>query len=257
MSPLPMLSPSAATDAAWLAAADVASIAADLGVRYRLVGGIAITLLTYHYGVDARVPARETADADMGVPRDVCGDERLPAALLDRTYKQEGGNRFFRTDDAGRELTIDVLAPAAGTRLEVNQEIGELSVDLIPGLLAALLLPPVEVDVVAHLTDGTELSMTLALPDLRGALILKVFAYRGRFQSRDASDVWRLLESALDAGLTVEDWPDSPTGREAAHLLHQYFAAPNAAGARAASARTSDQARLRLLVRRLVPAVTT
>src|SRR5660398_246762 len=50
MSALSLLSPSAATDAAWLAAADVADVAAQLQVRYRLVGGIAITLLTHHYG---------------------------------------------------------------------------------------------------------------------------------------------------------------------------------------------------------------
>lgn len=252
MSALSLLSPSAATDAAWLAAADVADVAAQLQVRYRLVGGIAITLLTHHYGVSHRVPSRETADADMGVPRDVCGDERLLPALESRGYVREGGNRFVRHDGT-RELTIDVLGPAPGAKLETNQEIGSLSVDLIPGLRAALLLEPVPVSLVSHLTDGTELAMTLALPDVRGALILKVFAYAGRFTDRDASDVWRLLEAAVEGGIRTTDWPQTRVGREAAHLLHQFFGSPAAMGTKKVSPHPADQARVRLLVQRVVP----
>ncbi|UZN03539.1 hypothetical protein [Cellulomonas sp. S1-8] len=252
MSTLQMLSPSAATDAAWLAAADVAAIATDLDFRYRLVGGISITLLAHHYGVEDVVPARETADADMGVPRDVCADERLLIALEDRQYKREGGNRFVR-QDGDRELVIDVLAPAPGRDLEANHEIGSLSVDLIPGLLQAFLLPAVEVKMVAHLTDGTELPMTVALSDPRGALILKAFAYAGRFTDRDALDVWRLLEVTYKAGLTAADWPDRPIALEAAHLLHRSFAAPPAMGATRATPRPAEQARMRLLVQTIVP----
>ena len=66
MTRLSLLSPTAATDAAWCAVADVAAVAADLGVEYRLVGGNAVTLLTHVHGVSDRVPERETADADMG-----------------------------------------------------------------------------------------------------------------------------------------------------------------------------------------------
>src|SRR5665647_1684417 len=150
-------------------------------------------------------------------------------------------------------VTSDVLGPAPGAKLESNQEIGGLSVDLIPGLLAALLLEPVNVSLVAHLTDGTELAMTLALPDVRGALILKVFAYAGRFTDRDASDVWRLLEAAVEGGFAETDWPQTPVGREAAHLLHQFFGSPAASGAKKVSARPADQARVRLLLQRVVP----
>lgn len=38
-------------------AADVATIAAGLGVEYRLIGGIAITLLVHHHQVDHLVPS--------------------------------------------------------------------------------------------------------------------------------------------------------------------------------------------------------
>lgn len=82
---LELLSTSRATDGAWLAAADIAAIAAiadSLGAEYRLVGGNAVTLLTHVHGVSGGVPERETADADMGVPMQVCADPSLVAALV-------------------------------------------------------------------------------------------------------------------------------------------------------------------------------
>src|SRR5215216_2494317 len=98
MTTLRLASPSVATDGAWLAAADVATISASLDIEYRLVGGIATTLLTHRHGVADRVPARETADADMGVPLPVCADPRLPEALSHLGYGQEDGSRFVRGD---------------------------------------------------------------------------------------------------------------------------------------------------------------
>lgn len=77
MTALTLSSPSAATDSAWRAAFDISQIAAQLAVKYRLVGGISVTLLTHHYGVDDQLPARETADADMGAPHYVCADDGL------------------------------------------------------------------------------------------------------------------------------------------------------------------------------------
>ena len=79
---LELLSTSRATDGAWLAAADIAAIADSLGAEYRLVGGNAVTLLTHVHGVSGSVPEREAADADMGVPMQVCADPSLAAALL-------------------------------------------------------------------------------------------------------------------------------------------------------------------------------
>lgn len=94
MSPLVLSSMSAATDAAWLAAADVSAIAHGLGAEYRLIGGIAISLLVHHHGVGAGVPDRDTADADMGVPFEVLSDDRLPGALLAYGYSPVESNRF-------------------------------------------------------------------------------------------------------------------------------------------------------------------
>ncbi|WP_456787228.1 hypothetical protein [Cellulomonas sp. P5_C5] len=250
MNPLTLVSTSRATDAGWLAAADIAAIASRLDVPYRLVGGLAVTLLVHALGATHLAPARETADADMGVPFDVCGDERLLAALLHAGYEQTQGNRFVR-QDGQRELVIDVLAPSYQGRLVTNQEHGQLVVDEIPGLLTALLERPTVVEITADLTDGSEVNTTLLLPDVGAALVMKAHSYVGRLARSDAIDIHRLLEAANVAGRTVQDWPARVEAPAAAKVLHERFGTgrPNQFLSRAASAR------VRLLVHRVVPAV--
>ena len=250
---LRLTSASAATDAAWLAAADVATIAAGLCVDYRLIGGIAITLLVHHHQVDHLVPARETADADLGVGFDVLSDDALPEALRRAGYSAEESNRFARDDDHGRRRVIDVLAPSYLGRLLTNQSHGAIVVDEVPGLAEALHLAPVRVSVTAALTDATDVDVTLHLPDARAALILKAYAYRGRWSHRDALDIWRLLEAASQAGHRAADWPPGLGARDAAQILHEFFAAPAATGPKAATRDPSAQARIRALVHQVVP----
>jgi hypothetical protein len=247
VSPL-LLSTSRATDAGWLAAADIAAVASGLDVPYRLVGGLSVTLLVHALDATDLAPPRETADADMGVPFDVCSDERLLAALLDAGYRQAEGNRFVRRVGE-RELVIDVLTPSYEGRIVTNQEHGQLVVDEIPGLHTALLEPPTVVEVTAALTDGTEVSTTLHLPDIGAALVMKAHAYIGRLARSDAIDVHRLLEAANVAGRTSTDWPARVEARAAARILHDRFAAsrPNQFLSSTAAAR------VRLLVRRVVP----
>ncbi|WP_435738642.1 hypothetical protein V5D56_08665 [Cellulosimicrobium sp. PMB13] len=197
--------------------------------QYRLVGGIAITLLVHHHGAESLVPARETADADMGVALDVLGDDRLLNALLTIGYVQREGNRFVRDVDE-RRLVIDVLAPSYVGRLEPNQQTAAMVVDAVPGLLDALRVDAVVQPITAVLSDGATLEFEVALPDVRAALILKAYAYSGRFTARDATDVWRLLEAAHLAGHSAETWPRGSGGRDAAHALHQFFGVPSARG---------------------------
>ena len=248
MSQLTLLSTSRATDAGWLAAADVAQITNGLEVTYRLVGGLAVTLLVHALGATELAPPRETADADMGVPFDVCGDQRLLPALLAAGYAQTEGNRFVRKDHAGRELVIDVLAPSYEGKHVANQEHGDLVVDEIPGLHTALMEPPTEVTVIALLTDGSHLSMTLLLPDVAAALTMKAHAYRGRLAKSDALDIHRLLEAANFAGRTPDDWPKRREARAAAGDLHTWFGSGRPNQYLSATA----AARVRLLVRRVV-----
>ncbi len=135
------------------------------------------------------------------------------------------GNRFVRVDADGRELVVDVLTTSYTGRMESNQERGQLVVDAIPGLHTALREPATAVELTAVLTDGTELHTTLLLPDVAAALVLKAYAYRGRYAGSDAVDIHRLLEAANVAGRTAADWPGRTEGRDAAHVLHTSFGA--------------------------------
>jgi hypothetical protein len=86
-------STSNAEDAAWLAVADVAAVATDLGIDYRLIGGNSVALLGQVHDAATAVPGRATADADMGASFEVCADPRLVPALTTLGYARQSGNR--------------------------------------------------------------------------------------------------------------------------------------------------------------------
>jgi hypothetical protein len=244
------------SDAGYLAAADLAAVAARLGVDYRLIGGNAVALLVAWHGVGDLVPPRETADADFGAARDVVAYPRLPAALGDLGYRRTSGNRFIRayTDPVGElDLTIDVLAPSAVGRLLSNQAHGALVVDEVPGLALALSRPSTSVRVEVRLTSGRTLTIALDLPDVISALCLKAYTYSGRQQPRDALDIWRLLEAASAAGTLAADWPPDEAAVDAARILHGQFGRPMARGPSDATRSRSHQTRIRALVARVVP----
>lgn len=264
--PLLLVSMGRAGDAGFLAAADLAKIAAELDVPYRLLGGNAVTLLVAAHGV-TDVPARETADADFGTTPAVIADKRLVEALTARGYEQVEGNRFVRRHvmpaiPAGdgtskvttRELAVDVLAPSYRDVLVSSRTHGELVVDEVPGLGWALARPGMSVPIRVTLTSGHELSTTLLLPDVVAALCLKAYAYRGRFADRDAVDAWRLLETAAKAGITSATWPNGPTPDAAAAVLRQFFGRPGAGGLAQATRDPATQARIRALVLTVVGA---
>lgn len=245
--PVQLLSVAASTDAAWLAVRDVAHLADGLGIEYRLIGGNAVELLVHRHGVSELVPARESADADLGVPFEVCVDPRFVPAIAELGYQLFEGNRFVRLDGE-RRLIIDVLVPSYVSKMQTNQPAGDLVVDAIPGLLMALSLPSTDIDLRVHLTDGTDVEATVALADVRGALALKASAYRDRHAQRDAIDVWRLLEAAFAAGHRARDWPGTGSGRDASRLLWRYF---GPTGTAIRDART--RARVRALLSQIVP----
>ncbi|SNR59580.1 hypothetical protein [Blastococcus mobilis] len=224
---------------------------------YRLVGGNAVTLLVAVHGVSDLVPARETADADFGAAYPVVADPRLLAALRERGYRQQSGNRFLRTHTLGPttgraapswDLVIDVLAPSYVGRLLPNQTHGELVVDEVPGLNLALAREGTPVTVEVTLTSGHTVTTALMLPDVVSAICLKAYAYAGRLTERDAVDLWRLLEAAYAAGITAALWPTGPTATEAAAVLRQHFGRPGAPGL----ARAGDSMRARTRIAALV-----
>lgn len=251
---LELLSTSRATDSAYLAARDIARVAGQLQVPYRLVGGNCVTLLVAIHQVRG-VPARDTADADLGVNYDVAADPRLPAALISLGYAQAAGNRFVREhpdDVENLQLSVDVLAPAFQARMLTNQRHGELVVDEIPGLALALNRPGVAVDIRVQLTSGNEVATRLMLADPVSALCMKAAAWSGRFAARDAIDIWRLLETAHAAGVRSESWPMRASGLDAARVLNRCFGTPASNAFRSASVPSHVGTRVRALVSAVV-----
>ncbi|MBM6403300.1 hypothetical protein JQN72_03445 [Phycicoccus sp. CSK15P-2] len=253
---LPLASTSRAGDAAHLASADIAEVAHTLGADYRLVGGNAVTLLTYVHHVAHSVPARETADADLGTRPEVIADPALATELASRGYVRPQGKRFTRTmpAEAGDlQLSVDVLAPSVTGRLETNTSIGGMVVDAIPALTLALRMPPTTVTVEARLSIDTGLTYTVNLPHVLAQLALKAHAFAGRKTQRDAIDIWRLAEAAREAGYGPTAWLAGATTRDTHRLLRQHFTTPTGAGINALRMTTGDAARVRLLVTRLLP----
>ena len=78
-----------AEDAAWLAVADVAGVATDLGIDYRLIGGKSVALLVQVHDAATQVPGPATADADKGASFEVCADARLVPALTVLGYDRQ------------------------------------------------------------------------------------------------------------------------------------------------------------------------
>jgi len=151
-----------------------------------------------------------------------------------------------------RPLVIDVLAPSYLGRQMSNQPHGDLVVDEIPGLLEALRLPLILVALCAILTDATQVEVRVPLPNVRAALVMNARAYAGRLGDNDALDIWRLLQSAGNAGHTAADWPTGSTARYAAALLHRHFGAPSSGGPCRATSNRTNQARIRVLTAHIV-----
>jgi len=252
---LVLTSASRASDAAHLATHDIAAVAAVLQADYRLVGGNAVTLLTYlHQARD--IPSRDTADADLGAASSVVSDPRLPDELDKLGYTRIEGNRFRRrtySASAPLDLVIDVLAPAVGDRLATNRPYGALVVDEVPGLMLALRMPPTTAEVEVALSSGKHLRYSVALPHVLSALALKAYAFAGRAATRDAVDIWRLAGAAHAAGVTADDWVTGATTRDTLLLFERDFTRPTSAGIRALRVTGAQEARVRLLVSALLP----
>ena len=120
-----LASTSNAEDAGWLAVADVAAVATDLGIDDRLIGGNSVTLLGHVHDATTQAPDRATADADKGVSFEVCADPRLVPALTALGYDRKSGNRFIRTQGT-HALAIDgplAAAQATGVHFYVQEAV--------------------------------------------------------------------------------------------------------------------------------------
>ena len=121
MSRLELVAESQAQESGFLALADIASLATETGIEYRVVGGLMVTLHLAVSGADDPT-ARQTLDADLGVTQQVAADPALVAGLEGLGYERpESANRFIRQTADGRRMVIDLLMPSYTSRMKANQ----------------------------------------------------------------------------------------------------------------------------------------
>jgi hypothetical protein len=238
---------SQAEEAGFLAMRDLAAVADDVGIEYRLIGGQMVRL---HIAL-ADVPepvVRVTQDADMGVAATSARDPALIPGLEALGYTRPGAsNRFIRTTDDGLRLVIDVLAPAYGRRLIPNQQHGDMVLDEIPGLSLALARPGEQLDLIVTMLDGSAMSFPAVIPEINSALCLKALSWSSRLAAKDAVDVWRLLRAHRQRIPEPVEWGDSGVQGDAAAVLRADFARPAGGGVRAATTDRAEQAEIRAL----------
>lgn len=112
VSRLELVAESQAQESGFLALADIAGLAKELGIEYRVVGGQIVTLHLAVAGADDPT-SRQTLDADLGVAQQVAADPALVAGLEGLGYvRPESANRFIRQTTLGRRMVIDVLMPS-------------------------------------------------------------------------------------------------------------------------------------------------
>ena len=248
MTALRLSASSQAEEAGFLAMRDLAAVADDVGIEYRLIGGQMVRLHVALADVPEPV-VRVTQDADMGVAAASARDPALVSGLEALGYTRPGAsNRFVRTTDEGLRLVIDVLAPAwRGRRLVPNQQHGDIVLDEIPGLTLALARPGEQVDLTVAMLDGTTMSFPIVIPEINSALCLKALAWSSRLASKDAVDVWRLLRAHRQRLAEPVEWRDSGVQGDAATVLRADFARPTGGGVRAATPDRAEQAEIRAL----------
>ena len=251
--PVSLISGSAAEDASHRTAVDIAVAATQANLPYRLIGGLAVSILHAAFGSPGEVPHRLTADADLGVDDQILVGSDVGRVLEELGYTQVEGNRFIHGSGVSQR-TIDVLVPTMGDHLVTNIPVGPLRVDAVPGLRLALDTPPLTVALTAVLSSGEALSADLSLPGVVPATVLKAYAFAARSEPRDLLDLWKLLEVAHLLGLSFDDWePMRAQKRDAALVLHDRVGSRPSVGATMSRRHGWPHARLAALVQTQVP----
>lgn len=193
---------SAAMDGGFVAIADVSAAmrAAGAAEDYRLIGGVTVMLHIERLGLD--LPLRATGDADFGIPPHVLRRPELVSEIEALGYERVRGNRWERPIDGRRVAAVDLLVPTYRSRARDTVTIGDVVTTEVPGLAEALRHPGITIDAELHLTDGTQHTATVVLPDAAGILALKTLVRSVRDERRDVEDLWRCLEIAAADGVT-------------------------------------------------------
>lgn len=199
--PLQLVSPSQASDGSFTAISEIGSLLH--GREHRLIGGVAVALHQHQVGISH--PVRATADADFGIPPYALRDDSLVTAVSELGYRQVAGNRWSRSIDGTRVATVDLLVPSYRDRLRSSVQHGSTNTTEVGGLAVALKRPALIVAGTVKLTDGTELSLALSIPDAASMLGLKLHARRARDEDRDAVDLWTCMEILVASRQIAED----------------------------------------------------
>lgn len=225
-------------DLGFIALADLATILkSEDKPSYRIIGGQMVMILAarWHLGTDLY---RATLDADLGVSPIAVSDNVLVNRLVDLGYQQVAGDRFSRevTDipagDASTrsEAVIDVLVPAYTSRPSSSRKAGErLVATEVLGLASALQRSPVIMELELRRLGGDLLNIALSFPDEASALVLKAFATQARNKFTDCTDVWRCLEVAYTAGVTINDFAAAEMSK-GVEVIRSLFSQRNSPG---------------------------
>lgn len=260
---------SVSDDLGFVAMADLSSALAELTeVETRIIGGHMVTLHVQRWGL-GRGLYRETQDTDLGIPPVGVKDGRLIELLKQRGYDRTAGNTYARpvddvpasvTTGQRRSASIDLLVPAYTSRARESVKVSDdLTTTEVLGLAEALRRPGVEVSLDLHRLNGEALTAELTLPDEASAVMLKALVWDRRGASKDAVDLWRMLEVAIAAGISPEEFSEG-AGAKSAEIARRSFEKVNegAMKAIASAQRLSDEAaqqrhtRIQALLRRVL-----
>lgn len=228
-----------------------------------------VSLHVHRWGLSKQL-LRETQDADLGVHPIVLRDSALIRHLQNLGYERVAGGTYGRPlgdlDDSQQgkpephQAIVDILIPSYTSRPRDNVYVDQdVTTTEVPGLAMALARDGVEVELELHRLNSTVLKTIVVLADELSGLIIKALAWDRRNATRDAVDVWRMLEITAVAGVRGDAELQSAVGKKAKSVLRRDFGRPKGAGLVAidgarplsAEAQTQRRTRIRALTDRL------
>lgn len=239
LSQLTLVATSVAEDLSFVALDEISKLRIDGQLLdFRLIGGHMVSLHVLRWQL-GRELYRETLDADVGVLPVIVKSTNLLDQIRTLGYERVEGNRFVKTvedipgDASGvHEAIIDILIPAFRSRARDNVRVGyELVTTEVLGLAEAFKQEPMLVDIQVTRMNGDVLEMQVRLPDEATGLVLKAFAWEVRSETKDAIDLWRMLEVNAVAGVGPESFV-SGQGPRAAEIIRHAFSGTTSLGTR-------------------------
>lgn len=181
-----MPSTSNADDLAFGALVDAVRATSDSD-DVRIVGGHMVGLLLAAFPVPGAL-VRRTIDADAGLSTEVAAGGSVVRRLRLAGYVPTAGNRFER---AGR--TVDLLVESLDGRFR-PRTLGGRQYDASPGFDLALIHAPITIDTTVVFTDGASTRVTVPVPSVEIATMMKAYTAASRRAAKDLVDLGHLLE---------------------------------------------------------------